>query len=425
MKACVVFALKKLRVFSAALFALAAVQDLPASAQEPQEVRVKESLVHLIISGVPNVNTQTGVEPDREEFSKGTGFLVSQDGFILTNYHLMKNAGAYKADKIEIKASFGPTINSAVEDVQLVKSDKAYDLLLLKVGSRDSQKFKPVVFATSSEIMALQTGAKISLLGFPGPENPILQKNAIAADGTISDFNGSDAHLWQINLTTNAGQSGSPIFQAVGGVEKVVGIATSDSKINKDTEFMIPAFFADSLLAHVKFAGLEQKYAALEERINTLEKEKVDPSIGRIGDAENDLKDIQKYFTWTGIMVGSDLTVKLQKIVSDGPMPQKIKVNVTPVAYNADGSDVELGTYPKSLVLEPGGTDKFRGSFSFKSLKGKIQRDLCDKNADRMPELALEIRAIMATEGGNEAELEPYQIIVKTNLKKEECDPES
>lgn len=422
MKACVRVALKGLRVLAMAFLILAAGRSPAALAQEPAAARVKESLVLLMISGVPDVKTQSGQEPAREEFARGTGFLVSQDGFILTNYHLIKKAGGYKPDSVKIFASFGPTVSSNVEEVQLVKSDKAFDLLLLKAASRDSQAYKPVTFATSSEIMALHSGAAISRVGFPRPENPTLQKNAILSDGTVSDFNGPDAHLWQIDLTINAGQSGSPIFQTLGGVEKVVGIATSDSTINEDTEFMIPAFFADSLLAHVKFAGLEQKYASLEERINTLEKEKVDPSIGRIGEAEDDLKDIQKYFTWTGVMAGSDLTVKLQKIVSDGPMPQEIKVNVTPVAYSEDGSNVELGSYPKRLMLEAGGTDKFRGSFSFKSLKGKIQRDLCDKNADRMPELALEIRAIMATEGGNEVELEPYQIIVKTNLKKEECE---
>jgi S1-C subfamily serine protease len=378
MKSCIEFSVKRLRVFAAFMLVLAAAQSLPAVAQEPQEVRVKESLVHLIISGIPDVNTQSG-EPDREEFSKGTGFLVSQDGFILTNYHLMKKAGAYKQDKIEIKASFGPTINSDVADVQLVKSDKAFDLLLLKVGSRDSQPYKPVVFATSSEIMALKPGAKISLLGFPGPENPVLQRNAILSDGTITDFNGADAHLWQINLTTNAGQSGSPIFQTVGGVDKVVGIATSHSKINDDTEFMIPAFFADSLLAHVKFSAVETRLAALEAKVEDMKEKDIKP-------AKKSLDEIQSNFFWSASSSQQDIEIFFRKLANSDSNIDKLRLSITPRASNKEGAPVNIGSVdtdfnfdsePDYFELSNYNEETRKGKFSIRTALDKIRAHFC------------------------------------------------
>ncbi len=349
----------------------------------PEEL-VKDSLVHLIVKAIPDVPTQPGQEPKLEEMARGTGFVVSRDGFVLTNYHLVKDLSGYKPGSLVISASFGQDEEINRRKLQLVKSDAAFDLLLLK-GAEGSATYKPVVFSDSNGIKVLNADSELYSAGFPRAEDPTLQTEPVSSRGSVKDRNGPDAHLWNLSLEMNAGQSGSPVFTKNG---HVVGIATSDSRINKSTNFMIPAYFADSLLAHVKFAAMEEKYAALEERINKMEKDKIDPSIGRIGEAETSLKEIQSNFMWSAANKQQDLNIVFRKLASSGPVIEKLRLSITPSVSNKEGLPVDIGSVntdfdfdgdPDYFLLTAYDKNTRKGTFSVKAALDVLRRKFCSE----------------------------------------------
>ncbi|MDP0563505.1 MAG: Do family serine endopeptidase [Candidatus Endonucleobacter sp. (ex Gigantidas childressi)] len=139
-----------------------------------------------------------------QPMSLGSGFIISEDGFILTNDHLIEGA-----DEIIVK------LNDRSEIVaKLIGSDKRSDLAVLKIETK--QKL-PVVRIGSGSLMAGQWVAAIG--------SPFTFENSITK-GIISAVNRSlpnDAYVpfVQTDVPINSGNSGGPLFNMSG---EVVGI---------------------------------------------------------------------------------------------------------------------------------------------------------------------------------------------------------
>lgn len=316
---------------------------------------IENSLVHIVVTAIPVIGDES---KPRTEVARGTGFVVSDDGFVLTSYHLIKDIKGIKQGSLEIKASFGPVISSDNnrKPLEPVKSDVAFDLLLLKVDD-DGSDFSPVKFARSSEVANLSSSDILMTKGFQRPDNP--SKEWTVSDrtnGHIANKNGPAAHLWMVELTMNSGQSGSPIFLRNG---HVVGIATADSLINKDSNFMIPAYFADSLLSHIRLGEMQVQIAELTERLNAIETDKVDASIARIGEAETSLTEIQSNFLWSagitesGSLHNRQIYVEYRRLANKGPEIGSIILNIKPYAVGEEGDSITMGSPKLDFYNKP------------------------------------------------------------------------
>src|SRR3989338_2540671 len=160
--------------------------------------------------GKPNLPEYNPKETRKQiGFATGTGFIISEDGYLLTNFHVVEGS-----DKITVKLLSGAFVN-----VKIVMLDKANDLALLKIQSND--KFKPLPISASSGSLV---GEEVMTYGFPLIQ---LQGQAPKATfGRINAFSGiqDDIRFLQIDVPIQPGNSGGPLITTHG---KVIGITTA------------------------------------------------------------------------------------------------------------------------------------------------------------------------------------------------------
>ena len=147
----------------------------------------------------------------------GTGFIVSADGYILTNYHV-----------IELAAQNDKDVNVILRDgtryvATIVGYEKYNDVAVLKI---DAEGLSPVTFGNSGGI---SVGDTVYAVGNPLGELDFSMStgHVSALDRLItSDESGVAINMFQIDAAVNSGNSGGPVYNAAG---EVIGIVTAKS----------------------------------------------------------------------------------------------------------------------------------------------------------------------------------------------------
>lgn len=149
--------------------------------------------------------THTAIAVDFQT-SFGTGFFVSENGFIVTNHHVIEGASKILVDHLGKKYY-----------AKISKVDKYNDIALLQVQG----KF-PFLNCQNSEEVKL--GENIYAIGFPNPD--IQGVSPKVSNGIISSLAGleDDPRHFQISAAIQPGNSGGPLLSTHG---KVVGVITS------------------------------------------------------------------------------------------------------------------------------------------------------------------------------------------------------
>ncbi|PTW51339.1 Do family serine endopeptidase [Rhodovulum kholense] len=145
--------------------------------------------------------------PPRRSQALGSGFLISEDGYIVTNNHVIE-----KADEIQIELFQGGTLEAKV-----VGTDPNTDIALLKV-----QSDKPLPFVPFGKSEMMRVGDWVMAMGNPLGQGfsvsaGIISARGRALSGTYDDFLQTDAAI-------NKGNSGGPLFNMDG---EVVGVNTA------------------------------------------------------------------------------------------------------------------------------------------------------------------------------------------------------
>jgi serine protease Do len=145
-----------------------------------------------------------GGEMPRDTQSLGSGFIISQDGYVLTNHHVVKDA-----DEIVVKLTDRRELVA-----KLIGSDARTDVALLKVEATDL----PVV--TIGSPGNLQVGEWVLAIGSPFGFEQSVTAGIVSAKGR-SLPGGNYVPFIQTDVAINPGNSGGPLFNMEG---KVVGI---------------------------------------------------------------------------------------------------------------------------------------------------------------------------------------------------------
>jgi len=169
-----------------------------------------------------------------KEKRMGTGFIVSPDGHILTNRHVLGTA-----TEATVKLVNGDELPAKV-----VKVDPQRDLLLLKI---ERQRLPTVQFAASGK---LKQGDEVAAIGAPFGLSDTLTKGVVSSVGR--EIEGKK--YIQIDAALNQGNSGGPIINEEG---QVVGVATKAALKAENMGFAIPSDDAMSFLteAGITFAA--------------------------------------------------------------------------------------------------------------------------------------------------------------------------
>ncbi|WP_235882961.1 Do family serine endopeptidase [Rhizobium rhizophilum] len=172
--------------------------------------------------------------------SQGSGFFISEDGYIVTNNHVIDDG-----------AAFTIVMNDGKEyDAKLVGKDSRTDLALLKIDEPDT-KFTYVKFADDEKV---RVGDWVVAVGNPFGLGGTVTAGIISARGRNIGSGPYDDYL-QIDAAVNRGNSGGPGFNLNG---EVVGINTaifSPSGGNVGIAFAIPASVATDVIAKLKETG--------------------------------------------------------------------------------------------------------------------------------------------------------------------------
>ena len=266
----------------------------------------KDSIVNIRTKKTVTVNTYNPLEEllfgrsggveKRESGALGSGFVVSEDGYIVTNNHVVSNA-----DEIFVKFSDGREYKT-----KLIGTSPEVDIAVLKIEA--NEKFKPLEFSDSDKI---EIGQWSIAFGNPMGLNDSMTVGVISAAGRSSLGIEEIENFIQTDAAINQGNSGGPLIDING---KVIGVNTailSTSGGSVGLGFAIPSNLAsvvkDSIIATGKF---EKPYIGVY--LNNLDSEKI-----------------------KALNIKSTNGVLIAKVVADGPAARAgIQANDVIVAVN-------------------------------------------------------------------------------------------
>ena len=175
---------------------------------------IYEKVVHSCV-GVVTPITQTNIFGQEVSTPiSGSGFIITEDGYILTNYHVVEEANKMN---YPIKVA---TYSGDEYDAVIVGYDEENDVALIKI---DATGLSPV---TIGSINDTKVGETVYAIGNPLGELTYTFTNGIvsALDREINTESGISINMFQTNVTINSGNSGGPIINSYG---EVIGIASA------------------------------------------------------------------------------------------------------------------------------------------------------------------------------------------------------
>jgi serine protease Do len=179
-----------------------------------------------------------GDMPQREfkQKSLGSGFIISPDGYIFTNNHVVE-----QADKIIVKLSDGKEYEAKV-----IGKDAKTDIALIKIKPTDSL---PVAETGDSD--KLRVGDWVIAIGNPFGLEQTVTAGIVSAKGRVIGAGPYDNFI-QTDASINPGNSGGPLFNMEG---KVIGINTAIVAQGQGIGFAIPISMAKTILPDLKSTG--------------------------------------------------------------------------------------------------------------------------------------------------------------------------
>ena len=195
-----------------------AVLTLLAAAMSAQNAPSTNRRRHL---DIPAISVVSIIMSDKEghPVAQGSGFLISKDGWIVTNYHVIKTGNSAIA-KLPNGTLF------AVDGV--VASDKGRDVAIIKAHGDD---FSTLALGDSAR---LQVGEEVVVIGNPLSLESTVSNGIVSAVRTVEERGGE---FLQITAPISPGSSGGPLFNMAG---EVVGITSAGIKGGENLNFAIP-----------------------------------------------------------------------------------------------------------------------------------------------------------------------------------------
>ena len=225
--------------------------DVPQLFKEVSPAVVNISTTQVVKFNRPRMRNPFGQQDPFDEFfnnffgrmpkeqkrrSLGSGFIVSSDGYILTNNHVVEKADEVTVtllDKEEFKA-------------KVVGTDPKIDIALIKIDAK-----KKLTYVTLGDSDKLEVGEWVVAIGNPFGLGHTVTAGIVSAKGRIIGSGPYDDFI-QTDASINPGNSGGPLFNLKG---EVVGINTAIVQGGQGIGFATPVQLARSVLDQLKEKG--------------------------------------------------------------------------------------------------------------------------------------------------------------------------
>lgn len=194
--------------------------------QSPHTIidRVMPSVV-TIISELKSVNSSSPQgffkpgeailpEPNNNAFQSGTGFVIEENGTVITNYHVVANIIDKSNSKLRVLFS-----NDSIYEAKVFNYDKTSDIAVLKIVNDENKKFPAITWGDKPKL-----GGHAIIIGSPiGLDFSVSFGIISAVDRIIPKASPPFVPYVQTDAAMNRGNSGGPLFDADG---EVIGINT-------------------------------------------------------------------------------------------------------------------------------------------------------------------------------------------------------
>lgn len=168
----------------------------------------------------------------------GTGFIISSDGYICTNYHVVRNV-----DTVTV------SVADKSYEAEIIGSDMITDIALLKIKGKG--QFKPVYFGNSEDV---KVGDFVLAIGNPFGLDKTFTSGVVSGTGRRQLDEMGNSHI-QTDAAINQGNSGGPLINLDGEVIGVNRAIYSSSGGNIGIGFAIPINAAKETLIELKKYG--------------------------------------------------------------------------------------------------------------------------------------------------------------------------
>ena len=219
---------------------------------EPAEVYA--STVNSVVSINTTSTSGTNIFGQAvETASAGSGFIITQDGYIVTNYHVVKGATSVKVTLYD----------GSTYDATVIGGDSDYDVAVIKI---DTTGLSPVTLGNSEDV---NVGDTVLAIG-----NPLGELTFSMSQGIVSccdraiNVDGTPFNMIQVDASINPGNSGGPLVNLYG---EVVGIVSAkySSYSNTTVEgigFAIPISDVQTIITDIMENGqvTDKAYMAIK-----------------------------------------------------------------------------------------------------------------------------------------------------------------
>jgi len=167
--------------------------------REVESIKKRQSAI------INNINEIQESETGQGRTFTGSGFAFSEEGYVLTSYHVV-------ADAATITLS-----NQQFEQLKarLVYSNPSLDMAVLKVENEGFEGFPKLPFSIRKSVA--DPGEKVYTLGYP-------REDLVFGEGSVSSYTGyeGDTAAYQISIPVNPGNSGGPLFDSQGNLTGII-----------------------------------------------------------------------------------------------------------------------------------------------------------------------------------------------------------
>ena len=200
--------------------------------------RMKPALVQVRVRRVAEAQTEgqeQGPTPPDERRSSGSGFIIRQDGYLVTNAHVVGDA-----ERIQVRLTDGRRL-----DAKLIGLDERVDLALLKIDATGL----PV--APLGDSNRTRVGEFVLALGHPFGLEQTVSFGIVSRKGSPIQVAAPGFEFIQTDAAVNPGNSGGPLVNMAG---EVVGV-NSMAAVNGSIGFAIPVNLVKALLPQLAEKG--------------------------------------------------------------------------------------------------------------------------------------------------------------------------
>lgn len=207
---------------------------------EPAEVYA--SVVNSAVSINCSATSTNIFGQQTQTASSGSGFIITEDGYVVTNYHVVSGASS-----VEVTLYNGDTYDATV-----IGGDSDYDVAVLKINASGLQ---PVTLGESTDV---NVGDTVLAIGNPlGELTFSMSQGIVSSCDRAINVDGTPFNMIQVDCSINPGNSGGPLVNLYGEVVGIVSAkySTYSSTTVEGLGFAIPISDVRSIITDIMENG--------------------------------------------------------------------------------------------------------------------------------------------------------------------------